>query len=288
MIWENDKGGKFMRLTKLEKQSPEFDYLTLIIISMLAYVITTALHEFLGHGVACALLNGKVIELNAFYLDCEYGMISDCDIRLIAMAGPMVSFLTGLTSFFLINKIKKSSTVAIYFLWLLGTISLLTALGYFIFSGVSGIGDFGFTRDGALFRLTPEWLWRILITVFGIAGYGSVVTYSLHVFNSFLGGKNPNRRIRAKSLVLISYFSGCIMAILVGLLNPIGLFIIIFSSLASTAGGTSALLWMMRFLKHDKTKSKPLITIKRNYQWIGIGLFMIVIYAVVFGPSLYI
>lgn len=276
-----------MSFTRLESQSSGFHYPTMITISVLAYVVTTALHEYLGHAVVCVVLGGGLTEINAFYINCQYRNISDFSIRFIAIAGPLASFLTGLISFILLNRLKKLSSNAIYFLWLLGTISLLTATGYLIFSGITGLGDFGFTRDGALFALTPIWLWRTLLTILGIAAYGSVVGYSLKKLNSILGGESPERVRRARTLTLISYFSGCGMAILVGILNPQGLYIILLSSLASTAGGTSALLWMLRFFKKDNTSSKPLITIKKDYRWIGISLLILGVYAIIFGPSLY-
>ncbi len=272
---------------ELEHPSPEFDYPTLIMISILAYVITTAFHEYLGHAVACILLGGNLSELNAFYIDCQYGTISDYSIRFISVAGPLSSFVTGIVSFILLKRLRRLSSNAVYFFWLLGTISLLTATGYLLFSGITGLGDFGFTRDGALFQMTPTWFWRVLLTIFGLTGYGSTVAYALHIFNKILGGENYKRRIRAKTVTLVSYLSGCIMAVLIGLLNPQGLFIILFSSLASTAGGTSALIWMMRFLKDDLATTRPLLNIKRDYRWIGISFVMLLIFAFVFGPSQY-
>lgn len=276
-----------MSRNRFDHHSSEFDYPTLIAISILAYVITTALHEYLGHGLACTLLGGTLTELNAFYIDCQYGSISDLSIRFISIAGPLASILTGIISFFLSRRFKNLSKTASYFLWLLGTISLLTATGYLIFSGITGLGDFGLTRDGALFELTPIWLWRTLITILGIVGYGGVIAYSLKNLEPILGGKNPERIKRARTLTLLSYLSGCGMAILIGGLNPQGLYIVLLSSLASTAGGTSALIWMMRFHKHVDISSMPLITIKNDFRWIGISLFITALYAIVFGPSLY-
>jgi len=279
--------GEIMSLKNFEHHSSNINYPTLISISMLAYVITTAMHEYLGHAVACSFIGGKLTELNAFYIDCEYGSISDFSIRFISIAGPLASVLIGMISFILFRNLKNLSANTKYFLWLLGTISLLTATGYLIFSGITGLGDFGLTRDGALFELSPVWLWRTLITIFGIAGYGSVVAYSLKNLDRILGGKDPERKNRAKSLTLISYLSGCGMAILIGLFNPQGLYIILLSSVASTAGGTSALLWMTRFLKKEKTPTMPLISINKDIRWVGISFLIISLFGIIFGPSLY-
>ncbi|HKI44460.1 MAG TPA: hypothetical protein VKA08_03905 [Balneolales bacterium] len=39
------------------------------------------------------------------------------------------------------------TSIACYFVWLLGSIGLMSATGYLLFSGISGIGDFGTTPE---------------------------------------------------------------------------------------------------------------------------------------------
>ena len=39
----------------------------------------------------------------------------------------------------------------------------MTAAGYLLFSGFTGLGDFGTSRDGALYLAQPEWLWRLAL-----------------------------------------------------------------------------------------------------------------------------
>lgn len=262
------------------------DYFTLIAISMLAYVITTMLHEYVGHAATCVLLGGSVKELNAFYIDCNYGTISSISIRLIALAGPLISLISGLIGFGLLRKLTQLSSNAKYFLWLLSTIGLMTAAGYLLFSGIIGIGDFGITRDGVLFQITPEWFWRGAIIILGLVGYIGVIIYSLRLFDAMLGGETKKRIQRAQTLALVSYISGAVMAILIGFLNPNGMTIVLISAAASTLGGTSALAWMMQCLKRDKNTTLPLLSIQRNWYWICASLFVIIIYAMVFGPSL--
>ena len=72
------------------------DWLTVMAISAQAYVLSTALHEHGGHASACVALGGSVRAFGAFYVDCDYRAMGDAAIRLVAIAGPVASVLSGL------------------------------------------------------------------------------------------------------------------------------------------------------------------------------------------------
>lgn len=42
--------------------------------------------------------------------------------------------------------------------------------GYYLFSGFSGLGDWGGTQDG-LFGVRPQWAWRVALSAAGTALY---------------------------------------------------------------------------------------------------------------------
>jgi hypothetical protein len=197
-----------------------------------------------------------------------------------------MSFITGLAGFFLFNRATKSSPQLRYFLWLFSTISLMTATGYLLFSGVSGLGDFGNTPDGATFQLEPAWLWRLILIASGAVSYVLVVFFSVNKMNNLIGGEGRERIKRAQWMAIISYFSGAVAAVLIGLLNPYGLVIILISAIASTMGGTSGLLWMMRLLNRRKSANLPPIRLERSWLWIVIGFGFVIIYGIIFGPTI--
>lgn len=161
------------------------DTLTVAGIAGTAYILGTAVHEFAGHALTCAALGGRVRELNAFYVDCDYLGMADGTIRAVALAGPVASLLLGLFAFVLVQKSRSKSVPLQIFLWLLGSIGMMTATGYLLFSGALGLGDFGTDRDGVLFELSPEWAWRIAITLLGLAGYAYSMRKSIVVINTF-------------------------------------------------------------------------------------------------------
>ena len=275
-----------METRESKAQKPGFDIPTLAAISALAYVLATFLHEHIGHALACILLGGSLTELGAFYVAFNAEVLPELSQRIIALSGPVMSFITGLAGFFLFNRATKSSPQLRYFLWLFSTISLMTATGYLLFSGVSGLGDFGNTPDGATFQLEPAWLWRLILIASGAVSYVLVVFFSVNKMNNLIGGEGRERIKRAQWMAIISYFSGAVAAVLIGLLNPYGLVIILISAIASTMGGTSGLLWMMRLLNRRKSANLPPIRLERSWLWIVIGFGFVIIYGIIFGPTI--
>lgn len=266
--------------------TPATDLPTLVAISSLAYLLDTALHEHLGHGLACAALGGSIKEAGAFYVDCHYAGMGSLNIRLVALAGPLVSLLVGLSGFAVLRRLNTASAHLKFFVWLLASLGLMTATGYLLFSGVSGLGDFGFGPDGALLGWSPEWLWRILLSLLGALTYGLTIRQMLRTLSDMLGGSGSERPQQAQRLALTAYLTGGLVSVLIGLLNPQGIFILLASAAAASLGGSSALAWAMRFVSPNAPTPKPLMTLPRQWVWIGVGLLFTLIYGLLLGPSI--
>lgn len=119
--------------------------------------------------------------------------MTDLAIRLVSLAGPAVSVLVGVVGFMIWRSLSHAASHGRFLTWLLGTIALLQATGYLLFSGITGLGDFGTSRDGALYQLSPEWAWRVAITVLGVIGYGLVIYLSLRAMDRMIGGEGAER-----------------------------------------------------------------------------------------------
>ncbi len=275
-----------METGESKAQKPAFDFLTLVAISVLAYLFATMLHEHLGHALAALLLGGSLTELGAFYVAYNSDLLSDLSRRIVELAGPCMSFLTGLVGFILLRRFSKASSQLKYFLWLFATISLLTATGYMLFSGVSGLGDFGNTPDGATYQLEPAWLWRTLLIVIGGASYFLVARFSAGKMNVLISGEGSERIRRAQTLALISYISGAAASVLTGLFNPYGMIIVLTSALASSVGGTSGLLWMMQLLKRMRPGGGLPLQLDREWVWIVVGFVFMLLYGLILGPTI--
>ena len=263
------------------------DLLTLVVISASAYMLAVALHELVGHGLACFMVHGQVLELGAFHVNCGFNGLSDLAIRWVVFAGPLVSLLIGVVAFVLLPAVPARRPQLQYFIWLLGTLGLLTFTGYLLFSGVSGLGDFGVSREGLIYGASPEWLWRVLETLVGVATYYGVALFSAHQMDRIIGGSGREKVRRGQRIAMIAYFSGAVVSLLIGLLNPQGIELFLVSAVGSSLGGTSGLLWLMQLLNRKEETATPPFQFARSLPWIIAGLLGLAIYAGVFGPNIH-
>ncbi|MFZ5881099.1 MAG: hypothetical protein ACOY0R_17155 [Chloroflexota bacterium] len=263
------------------------DFLTLIAISAFSVILATALHEHGGHALACAALGGNLNELGAFYVDCQYESVTSLGYRFVAFAGPFASLLVGLIGMFIFDRAPRANSQMKFFLWHFATVNLMIAAGYFMFSGILGIGDFGLDQNGVFYQVEPAWLVRVGLTVLGMAAYFGVVFYSMRKMDTFIGGAGQERVNRAQMLSLVAWLSGGVVAVLIGFLNPYGIVIVLISSVASSMGGTSGLTWMMQMLNRKKDTGDAPFILERNWAWIGASAAFLAVYAAVFGPTIF-
>jgi hypothetical protein len=267
--------------------SSKSDRLTLIAISALAYITAVGLHEHLGHTLTCILLGSHPTEIGAFYVNCDYSGMSDLSIRLVALAGPVVSMLIGLAGFLILHRVPPRTSTFYYFVWLLGSLGFMSATGYLLFSGITGIGDFGTSRDGLFYQAAPEWLWRAGLTIAGIVCYFLIIRIAVREIDQRIGGMGRPRIRYARQLALTSYLTGAVVSLVVGLLNPHGLVIVALSAAASSLGASSGLLWMMQLLNRNRQVAMPGLMIERSWVWIILGSMITIVYALILGPTLH-
>lgn len=205
------------------------DRLTLISISALSYMAAVGLHEHLGYTAACLLLGSHPFEVGAFHVNCDYAGMSELSTRWVSAAGPLVSLIFGTLSFLVLRWRPPRSITAYYSVGLLGSIGWMSATGYLLFSGISGMGDFGTGRDGLFYQVSPEWLWQALLILVGIIRYSLIVSLAIREIDHRIGGAGKARIRFARQLVLTSYLTGPLVSIVTGLLNPHGLMIVLFA-----------------------------------------------------------
>lgn len=215
------------------------DPFTVGAIAILAYMLGNVLHEGLGHGGACVLAGAKPLVISSVHFECSV------ESRLVMAGGTLMNFLAGAV-FFVLGRLTGPRYPRLkYFFWICMTVNFYTATGYFLFSGIGGIGDWGDFIPG----LTPQWLWRIGLTIFGAATYLLAARTSLLELRPLIGSNKEQRYRRAVRLSMIPYFAGGILMCVAGSLNPKGAILILISAAASTFGGTSGLMWSPKILR---------------------------------------
>lgn len=258
------------------------DWLTIMAISALAYVLSTALHEHLGHASACVALDGSVRVFGAFYVDCDYRAMGDIGIRLVAIAGPALSMLSGLVAARLLRIARAPLTRL--FCWLMASIGLMTGFGYMMFSAVAGIGDFGTGPEGALHGLPMAWLWRVLMGIAGYWLYDRSVVWSMRQLAALTGGFE-DRAWRVRKISLACYIAGCAASVVIGLFNPLGVVIVLTSAAAASLGGTSGFAWGPYRARIGAGDSAGTV-FPRSWAWVVVAAVVVLAYGVMFGPSI--
>lgn len=259
---------------------------TLIAIALVAYALTNVVHEGLGHGGTCAALGGEPRVLNAIYFDCGEDGLSGASSRWISAGGTLANLaFAGFTAILLAARAVREVSGR-YFLWLFLTLNLLQAFGYWMFSGLGGIGDWQAVVAGF-----PNYaLWRIALAVVGTACYMFVaVPLALRGLEPFLGASEPARLERARRLTLPAYFAGGALYVSAGLFNPESPMLVLISAAAASFGGASALAWMTQLLRNRRryppAEGEPL-GIGKSWPWLVAGALVAIVFIGVLGPGI--
>jgi len=256
------------------KTSPTRDIATIVAIAIVAFAIANVLHEGAGHGGTCVLTGGHARVLSTVHFDC------DRDNRLVAAGGTLVNFIAGFLCWLTLRAVNPARPRLRYFLWLLMTINLLQACGYFLFSGVGNIGDWAYV----VHDLAPAWLWRVGLTIFGALSYTLAVWLALRELRPFLGERD-RRRGGAKDLTILPYLTGGILYTVAGMFNPVGMVLVGMSAAAASFGGTSGPAWMTQYLRSKfvpKIASPP-FTLQRSVGWMVAAIITAAIFIGVLG-----
>jgi hypothetical protein len=258
------------------------DFPTVIAIALVAYAASNVLHEAAGHGGACLVLGGKPLVLSSVHFECGEQAMSALALRGVSAGGTIVNFIAGavaLVVFKTVNPLHKPH--AAYFLWLFTTLNLLSGAGYFLFSGVGGIGDWAEVARNTMSPL----VWRPAMAVFGGALYFLLARQSAQWLRSLVGSDELSMR-RSKLLTVPAYFAGGLLYCLSGLFNPVGPVLIAISAAAASFGGASGLLWLTKFLGRGEHSAAP-AELDRSYVWIVAGCVVSLVFVAILGPSIH-
>ena len=252
------------------------DTLTVIAITIVAGAISNVLHEAVGHGGACLISGLHPIALSTVHFECSF------DSRLVDAGGTIVNLIAG-AIFLFAAKAAHTPRLRLFF-WLLTTFNLLSAGGYFLFSGVGNIGDWAAFIQG----LHPAWAWRLALVALGIVTYPLFAFISLRILQPLLSPDQSTRLGRARRYLFIPYLTNGTLHTIAGLFNPVGMILVAISAMASSFGGCSAMLWMGSILRCSliappNEESAP---VERNSAWIASAAIVAVVFIVVLGRGL--
>ena len=253
-------------------------------IAALIYIVSVLIHEAGGHGGACLALGQHPVAWSAYYFDCDTHAAPAWKYRVVAAAGSTVNLVAALISAVWIKtRLARPAQLGLgtVALWLFFMVNALTWSGYFLFSGVAGIGDWGTQPQSVLSDISHPYLARLAMAVIGGGLYYLCIRIGARWLARIVGGA---RRDLARRIAFTAYVTGGVTALLIGLLNPIGVFIVLASAAASTLGGTVGLFSTVQFMPAQPAETD--FTLPRNWFWIFAGIIGAAAYGAVLGPTI--
>ena len=258
-------------------QQQRIDPVTIIGLGLILMPVLTMWHEIGGHASACLLTGDTVRTIGAFYVDCESATLLAK--RIVAWAGVSMDSVLAVVAWLLWRRARGG--MARLVLWLIAMSKGFVAAGYFFFSGVSGVGDRGPSLSGIGPMAHPA-LWRIAIGLLGALVYWRLIVLAIRTLTAMLGDGAATNASRKRIAHVYYATIGC-AAVLVGLLNPVGLFITILSAAASSFGGNAGFI-SIGFAGRREGRANAFV-VERDWAVVVIGPIVLLTFAVVLGAS---
>ncbi len=259
------------------------DLLTVAGMAAVIYCLSVMLHEGLGHGGACLAVGSQPKAWGAFYFDCDTHLDPPWKWRVVAAAGNTVNLIVAAIAGLVLRGVALDRSTTRLALTLFIAVNLFTWSGYFLFSGLTGIGDWGDQKEAVLWQVEPGFAWRSGLFAFGLATYVGSMRLTGRLLGTIFGGARESRR-EARRVVATAYLTGSFLSLLIGLLNPVGLFVTLASAAASSFGGTAGFWSAPGFMRLDGTMPTP--RVERSWPWIMAGVLVAGAYAAVLGRSI--
>jgi hypothetical protein len=225
---------------------PKHSKATIVALAVMAAIAGSLLHEGLGHGVTASLRGDHVTEWTSNHLD------SVRPDRLVDAGGTLINFIAGLISLAAARAAGSRANLR-YFLWFLAAMNLLDGAGYFLFSGVLGLGDWAQVIAG----LPQQGAMRAAMAATGALLYVVFLRWLVNELAPFA----PQRRCYNPTARL-PYLAACLFMCAAGALDPMGIKLFFLSTVPAFFGGLSGLLWGDYFL--PRTPPAQVLEVKRS------------------------
>ena len=246
---------------------------TLISMAVLAIAASSLLHEGLGHGVTAWLRGDIPTVLTSNHLD---DLRPD---RLVDAGGTLVNLAAGAIAMYASTLATRRPNLR-YFLWLLGSFNLMDGAGYFLFSGILGLGDWQ-----EVIRGLPHYVaLRIAMSLFGAALYFLVVKLIARTLQPFCPDRTQHRSLY-NTVGRLPYYAACAFYSLAGAFDPLGIQLLLISTIPAAFGGNSGLMWADSLLPaHSDT---PPLVVSRSPAWWVAATLLGIAYILTLGRGIH-
>ncbi|HLH05128.1 MAG TPA: hypothetical protein VKX25_20335 [Bryobacteraceae bacterium] len=242
---------------------------TIISMAVLASALATFLHEAVGHGVTAWLRGDVPTELTSNHLSTLHPD------KWVEAGGTIVNLFLGAVSIVLSGD-RGLSANRRYFLWLFAAFSLLAGSGYFLFSGIIGVGDWRAVIEGWPHPVAI----RITMSIIGGGLYFLTVRLLAIAVRPFCPTRSAYNVVGR-----LPYLAACLFSCAAGALDPLGLKLFFLSTVPAAFGGHSGLLWADSLMP-KQCKEQPL-TVERAPAWWIAAIVLGLAYILVLGRGIH-
>ena len=249
--------------------SPRHDALTIVSMTVIASALATLLHEGVGHGLTAFVRGDVPTALTSNHLSSLHPD------RVVQAAGTVVNLAVGAVSLLAASRVNAGAN-ARYFFWILGALNLLPGAGYFMFSGIFGFGDWNEVIRGVRYH---EAL-RLGMTLGGAVLYVAVVRWLALTVKPFV----PDRSMY-NTVGRLPYCAAGLFSCAAGVFDPLGVRLLLVSTIPAAFGGSSGLLWADSLMPPGPA-AEPAPFVRRDVAWWAAAAVVAGAYIAVLGPGL--
>ncbi|MCC6621718.1 MAG: hypothetical protein IT385_10715 [Deltaproteobacteria bacterium] len=265
-----------------ERPEPAHDVLTALAIAVVVYVVAKLVHEALGHGLICVLVDGELRGFSTSWCDCDKALVSEWGDRAVKGGGTLANLIVGGVFLGLSRRGRIVSGAAYYFVWLSAAVNLFVGSGYLMVDPLFRFGDWGAFVAG----LPLEGVWRVALAVTG-AALSLATFFALRApLQRLLGTQARLQRRAARVLCWLPWLAvgGVIMtgAALLNVLGPA----YAFTSALATLGGTFLMVWLpLAVDPRGGVAPARRREIRRSPAWLAAGAVTLVGLVALLGPG---
>lgn len=239
---------------------------TIISMAVVSMGLAALLHEGLGHGVTAWLRGDVVTQLTSNHLSDN-----EPD-RFVEAGGTIVNLLTGAVA--LAGSFRARSNLR-FFLCFFAAVSLLDGAGYFLYSGIAGVGDWAAVIAG----LPHQAALRTIMAIFGAAFYFLCVKLIAVGLRPFVATRSEYNIVGR-----LPYLAACSFYCIAGAFDPLGIKLLFLSTIPAAFGGLSGLLWADGLMP-KAVPAQPLTVEPAPIWWWTAAIFGVV-FVVVLGRGI--
>ena len=244
------------------------DKTTIVSMAVVAAVLSTVLHEAIGHGLLAWLRGDIPTELTSNHLN---SLRPD---RWVDAGGTLANLIAGALALLASNRAGDRANIR-YFWWIFAARNLLSGAGYFLFSGIIGFGDWQSVIEGWPHQVAL----RIAMSIFGAVSYFLLVWLLARSVHPFV----PDRRTY-NTIGRLPYLVGCLVNCAAGAFDPQGLNVFLFSTIPASFGGPSGLLWADNLIPRRPATQN--LAVHRDPRWWVTAVILGFGFIFVFGPGI--